>query len=250
MLCRLWVCYNPLENFALTQEPISLMSPAHKPHSPSVASGCTPSSVIKSSLCCSGSFPCTCHLEVSPQPALVYPEPGSLSPTLSSPGPLHFLELGSSVKSSSCPKDRVLPEFWFGVAMWFCNWGHPRQKEKGKWNGNTLPTQVTAASLNLPSQSTCFGSLCRGLRELPFFFFLTWVFSCNSDGEGLKWAYATVTELVPPYVTLKQQKNNLEMMQLIQNNWFVNISTLLKDSALPVSQRFTTSKLPCRLCAT
>ena len=171
MLCRLWVCYNPLENFALTQEPISLMSPAHKPHSPSVASGCTPSSVIKSSLCCSGSFPCTCHLEVSPQPALVYPEPGSLSPTLSSPGPLHFLELGSSVKSSSCPKDRVLPEFWFGVAMWFCNWGHPRQKEKGKWNGNTLPTQVTAASLNLPSQSTCFGSLCRGLRELPFFFF-------------------------------------------------------------------------------
>lgn len=132
MLCRLWVCYNPLENFALTQEPISLMSPAHKPHSPSAASGCTPNSVIKSSLCCSGSFPCTCHLEVSPRPALVYPEPGSLSPILSSPGPLHFLELGSSVKSSSSQKDRVLPEFWFGVAMWFCNWGHPRQKEKGK----------------------------------------------------------------------------------------------------------------------
>ena len=28
-----------------------------------------------------------------------------LSPTLSSPGPLHFLELGSSVKSSSCQKE-------------------------------------------------------------------------------------------------------------------------------------------------
>lgn len=120
MLCRLWVCYNPLENFALTQEPISLVRSDHKPHVPSVASGSTLNSVIKSFLCCSGSFPCTCHLQVSPRPALVYPGPRSLSPTLSSPGLLHFLELCSSVRSSSCQKDRVLPEFWFGVAVWSC----------------------------------------------------------------------------------------------------------------------------------
>ena len=83
-LCRLWVCYNPLENVIfLFQQPINLVSSDHKFCLPSVASSSSLSSVFKASLCCFGSALCLSNPEVGP--GLVHTQSaGALSPAVSS----------------------------------------------------------------------------------------------------------------------------------------------------------------------
>lgn len=168
LLCRLGLLQSSGEccSVSAAQRPVR---PDHQPRLPSVASGSHVSSAVKGFLFCIGSVLCMCNLEASPGLAPFRPECRS-SPQLSLSRTPARPRTQLLSQSSSCQKDRSI-RVWGWCCCVVLRQRMPGAKGKGETNGSPSPMWVTAAGLDSPPQSTCWGSLSGALRGLLFFSF-------------------------------------------------------------------------------